>query len=166
MGESGAEHAARLIEEQIRRNPFESAYAFDASGRLVLSKVGGADSLEFTATELARLKDTVLTHNPPADVSLSRSDVDLATFAQVAEIRVVTPRWRYVLTRPGPGWDTAYFEMTVGPRFDHHARIVRVELLRAVRTRRITPAEAETRFLDEVWTGVARELGLEYRREA
>ena len=76
---------------------------------------------------------------------------------------------RYRLTdckRSAAGWDTAYFEAIVGPSFDRHARIVRVELLRAIRTRHITTAEAEARFLDEVWTRVAREAGLEYRWEA
>jgi hypothetical protein len=91
--------------------------------------------------------------------------VDLATYAQVAQLRVVTARWRYQLVRPPDGWNANYFELTVGPRFDHHARIVRVELLRAIRGRSLTPAEAETRFLHEVWTRVARELGLEYRQE-
>ncbi len=160
-----AEQVVRAQEDVIRHNPLESAYAFDRQGILVLSKRGAKSEIGFTAAELLLLKDMVLTHNHPADVSLSPSDVELATAADIAEIRVVTPQWRHSLRRPPRGWDTVYFESVLKPAYDRHADAVRVSFVRAIRSYSMTRAAAEAEFHHTVWMQVARELGLQYTRE-
>ncbi|MBI4493277.1 MAG: hypothetical protein HY690_10865 [Chloroflexi bacterium] len=172
------EQVVRALEDKIRSNPTESAHAFDQNGTLVLSRSGGQYEVSFTSADIAHLRDTVLTHNHPRGLSyptgdpraqgnsFSLSDLELATRAQVAEIRAVTPVWRHSMRRPSTGWNAQYFHTVLEPAFSRHDQAVQAEFLEAIRTGSLTPAEATARHYHEVWLRVANELGLQYRREA
>jgi len=98
-------------------HPVEMGYAFNPDGLLVLSKEGDPRRLPFTASEFARLKGTVFTHNHPLHVSqvdeddqhwfyevpyrgLSLEDIYFACENQLAEVRVVDPEYVYSLLPP------------------------------------------------------------------
>lgn len=143
----------------------------------MVSKRGGRDLVMFTAAEMVRLHDTILTHNhpramayPPGDPraqgsSFSEDDVATAAAARVAEVRAVTPTWRFIMRRPPTGWDWDLWQTTIKPAYDRHQQGVRAEFQQAIVARTMTLAEAEARHYHEVWTLVARDLGLDYRRE-
>jgi hypothetical protein len=172
-----AEQAVRAQEDAIRHDAVESAYAFDQQGHLILAKTGTQDEVAFSADEIALLKDAVVTHNHPPELALppddtvaqghsfSLDDLQLATGAQAAEIRVVTSTWRYSIKRPAAGWDTQYFRTFIEPAFNRHDVDVERDFLQALQHGRMTFAEAAEQYFHEVWRRVAAELGLQYRRE-
>ena len=113
--------AARAKEDEIRNiTTHEELYAFDAqTGDLVFSKLGSTEDkahIEITAFERSLLKDTIATHNHPLGwesssvtigrngYSFSKDDVVFAVNADLAEIRAVSPGYRYSLKRPEGGW--------------------------------------------------------------
>jgi hypothetical protein len=85
-------------------------------GRQVLRKRGTADGVAFANDELPLLRDALLIHNHPPNRefaatdprfqggSFSERDLDLVLTYDIAEMRPVTPGWRYVVTRPASGW--------------------------------------------------------------
>ena len=101
----------RIVEEYV-----EWAYVFDATGHQVMRKRGTEDGVSFTADEVLVLKDALLVHNHPPNRrfddgdprteggSFSDHDLDLVLTYDIAEIRAVTPGWRYVIVRPLRGW--------------------------------------------------------------
>jgi len=164
-GMSPAERAARQVEEQIRDHPTESLYAFDASGQLVYTKTGGQRDIGLNLAEIALLRGTVLTHNHPAGNSLSPADLQVAALGDLAEIRVVTSAARFILRRPASGWDWAYFRDTLEPVLLRQREQTLRDLLLAVNAGSLAEDEAHREYTHEVLLRVARELGLEYRRE-
>ena len=114
-GMSPAERVARQLEDQIRHNPSETLYALDASGTVVLTKTGGRQDIALSLLEVARLRDTTLTHNHPAGNAFSRADIQVAAVGDVAEIRVVTPVARFVLRRPASGLGPDVLPGRTGP---------------------------------------------------
>ncbi len=105
-------------EDDIRLNKkFETGVAFNRNGKIVVDKRGKATSVSFTENEIKKMKDTILTHNHPrgwgykeTDMqrignSFSQADLRLAIYADVAEIRAVTPNYTFSLKRPEKGWD-------------------------------------------------------------
>ncbi|MBI4319416.1 MAG: hypothetical protein HY675_13085 [Chloroflexi bacterium] len=175
-GHLPAERAIRQIEDQIRRNPAESLHAVDASGRVVLSKLGTQNEVVLDPTDLALLRDTIVTHNHPGGLvylssdprsqgnSFSREDIMAASQADVVEMRAVTPVWRFIVRRPAVGWGD--WGRDLSPVFSQHRAAVTREFQEAVWvTHTMTQAEAEAQFSHEVWTRVSQELGLDYRRE-
>lgn len=104
------------VERRILDEDVEWAYVFDPAGRQVLRKRGTADGVFFSVEELPLLKDSLLIHNHPPQREYPRSDprfeggsfserdLDLVLTYDIAEMRAVTPGWRYVATRPAGGW--------------------------------------------------------------
>jgi hypothetical protein len=176
-GMTPAERAAREVEAQIRNNPHESAYAFDPGGNLVLSKTGNQSEIRFSAAEVGRIGNCVLTHNHPAGLafpradprsesnSFSLSDLRLATLGQVAEMRVVTPVWRFSMRAPSRGWDAVYFSSILEPAFKKHEQAMIRDLARALLYSTFSPEAYQAHYYHEIWTRVAAELGLQYRQE-
>jgi hypothetical protein len=82
----------------------------------VLRKRGTPDGVYFAAEDLPLLKDALLIHNHPPRRSFPRTDpryeggsfserdLDLVLTYDIAEMRAVTPGWRYVIARPPGGW--------------------------------------------------------------
>jgi hypothetical protein len=163
---SPLERAVRAQEDLIRHDSVESLYAFDVGGSIVFSKTGGQHDIQVSLLEVARLRDTVLTHNHPNGTSLSRHDLQVAAVGDLAEIRVVTADWRFSLRRPPDGWDLRYFRHLIEPAYHRLWEEVLQELLLAVNDDRIPGADAAALHLHEVWVRIASELGLQYRREA
>lgn len=169
-----ARRVLRATEQRIRTQPFESAYVYDTSGNLLLHKDGQQYSVGFTRAEVARMKGGVFTHNHPGGLqypssdprsagnSFSPDDINVAVLAELAEIRAVTPKRRFSM-RPGPGapWPDAH---VIQAEYDRADREVSARNWQLVRTGARTIAQAEAWHFDEVWTIVAKRLGLRYRK--
>jgi len=160
-----AERAARQIEERIRHNPTESLYALDAAGAVVFTKAGGQRDIALDLLEVARLRATVLTHNHPGGNALSLDDLQVATIGDLQQIRAVTADWRFIMQRPAGGWDLTFFRRRLAPAYRRHWETVLRELLLAVNDGQLSEEAAAALHLHETWMRVARELGVEYRRE-
>lgn len=176
-GYSAAEQVIRQIEDRIRRNTTESLHALDQGGNVVFSKQGGQSSVYLSPAEMAQLRGTMMTHNHPSGLSypasdprhggnsFSPDDIGVAASVGAAEIRAVTPVWRFIMREPASGWDEQYWQQVVAPSFVRHEADVRREFFQAIGNGTMTRAEAEALHFHEIWSRVAGELGLDYRRE-
>ncbi len=167
----------REREDQIRRLPFETAVAWDAAGEIVLEKTGEAKRIVFTDKELSVLQGSVFTHNHPSGLafsgddprsfgnSFSLSDIRLACFVSLTELRVVTPRLRLSL-KPSPlGWDAAYWQKVLEPIYLRHKGDVSREIRIALKSGGLQEAAAEAMHFHEICQRTAEEAGLQYERE-
>jgi hypothetical protein len=159
------ERAVRTREEAIRHDAVESLYAFDVDGTAVFTKVGGRHDIALSLFEIARLQNTVLTHNHPSSLSLSLDDVRVAMLGDLFEVRAVTAHWRFILRRPDPGWDFQMFRRQLEPAYRRLEEEVLRELLLAINDGRMTEGEAQASHRHEVWIRLGAELGLQYWRE-
>lgn len=168
----------RSAEDEIRRDSFETLLVFDRTGREILRKPGQRDNVQLTVAEYRHLRGRVVTHDhphgwtfPPTDPrheghSFSLQDVSLAIGGAVAEMRVVTPVWRYSL-RPGPGqrWTRRFFTRLVEPAFREADMDVRGDFMTAVYAGQMTLVQGMSRHYHEVWIRVAAQTGVHYERE-
>lgn len=96
-----SEHEAR-----IKGETNEHAVVLDRVGNVVLSHTSDHPArVEFTLEQVNQMADGLFTHNHPRGRTLSVDDLYLAMFANVREIRAVSPdgsTWRVV--RPDRGW--------------------------------------------------------------
>ena len=170
----------RAKEEEIKNNRFESAFAVDETGGVILDKPGEQYHVGFTQQEIDLLRagrGVIFTHNHPrgwnypadsplrAGSSFSDTDIEFACRVNVAETRVVTPMQRYFV-RPAPeGWSLTYWEKTLKPVYDLHAADVERQFRLLVLQRQMSWEEAGAREMHEVWSRVAAETNLTYGRE-
>jgi len=167
----------REREDQIRRLPIENAVAWNAEGAEVLVKAGEKNRIVFTDEEMDLLKGTVFTHNHPNGLafpdddprsfgnSFSIEDLRLACYAELAELRAVTPRLRFFIKPPATGWDFNYWLTIMEPAYLRHKATVARELREALVSKIVTLAQADAVYFDRICSGVSYELGLEYSRE-
>lgn len=167
----------REAEDAIRRQPYETAIAWNAQGVQILRKEGERYQVVFSDEEVAIITGATLTHNHPSGLSFaendprsfghsfSEDDIRLACLAELSEMRAVTPKLRFSMKPPHFGWGLAFWETQVRPSFVEHSQNVWQELDQAFISGAITPAEASIRVLHEVWDRIAKDVGLIYTRE-
>lgn len=97
----------RSVERQIARAPVEVAFVFNQQKQLTVSRLGTVDLVRFTAAELSKMQDCILTHNHPRRGPLSREDVEFAHDYDLSELRAVSGRCIFRLLRPVAGWNRA-----------------------------------------------------------
>lgn len=153
-------------EREIAGLNTEKGYLFDPHGNVLLSKVGDRSSIGFTETELALFSNNVFTHNHPRDSSFSHQDIGLAATWNLSEIRAVGVENRHSMRRPVEGWSLDYWENTIQPAVDRHNNEIRAEFTQKIRSGEMTVDKANKLHWHEVWTRVARELGLDYTKES
>lgn len=125
-GSSAADRALlqarqRTEEEIIREtgNAREMTVFLDSAGNVVLTRLGGADSVTWSAAELVPFVGRVrlVTHNHPRGTPPSLDDLALAMFLGALGIDAITERQRYRLWTPTGVWpepgdlDTALREL-------------------------------------------------------
>ena len=90
----------------------------------------------------------------------------MAISGAVAEMRVVTPVWRYSLRQvPGQRWSRRFFDRVVEPAFHHTDMDVRRDFMTAVNAGQMTLIQGMIRHYHEVWIRVAAQTGVHYERE-
>ncbi len=67
------------------------------------------------------------------------------------------------MKRPATGWGD--WGQNIGPAFHRQQAAVDAFLRQEMQSGRITLADYEARFYHEVWSRVAQDLGMDYRRE-
>ena len=92
-------------------------------------------------------------------------DLRLACYAELAELRVVTPRLRFSLKPPAMGWNLNYWLTVMEPIYVRHKAEVSRELRGASAAGTMTLAQAISLHFHSICSRVAYELGLEYSRE-
>ena len=170
----------RAKEEEIKFNRFESAFAVDEAGNVLMDKAGEQFHVGFTLEERERLRagrGVIFTHNHPrgwgypessplrGGSSFSDTDVRFACQTELAETRVVTPRHRYFMRPPAQGWSLGYWDALLEPSYTHHEADVHRYFRLLLARKQIAAEKAGTGTAHEIWTRVAAEWGLIYGRE-
>ena len=167
----------RQAEEAIRHQQFETALAWSLEGGFVLEKDGTHTSVSFEDDEILLLKGAIFTHNHPHGLefaeddprsfgnSFSLQDLRLACYAELAEIRAVTPWLRFSLKPPALGWSFDYWTSVMEPVYLRHKVDISRELRQQFASGTLTSEQASAAYFHEICSRVAYDLGLEYTRE-
>lgn len=101
----------QLARYEVKRNfkaKTEYGWAFTTDGKKIISKAGGASSIQWLESEARKMKDGVTTHNHPTGDPLSLSDAVFAATYDVREMRAFGTAngqsFIYSLVRPAKGW--------------------------------------------------------------
>ena len=161
----GLHSALEKVERDTRELAIEHATLFTPDGGVLVSKTSGKpDRVAFTRYETGQFQGNILTHNHPRGTSLSSQDVGLAAHYGLAEIRASGRFAKYSLEAPAQGWDADYWTNFIEPLYKKYNLEVRSEFWNTIRSGAMTHDEAELRHAHEVWTRVARDLHLTYKR--
>jgi hypothetical protein len=171
--------ALRRVELEIADLPHEVAYAFSPDGRQLFRAQGGPDRVGFTPEQRSSLPGAILIHNHPGGGSFSpwgdplvpgsKGDIESAAIHQVARTIVVGRgreglQWRYIMEPPPGGWSRELWEQRLGPAVERADREETDQLLAGLRSTGELPA-ADPDWAHRIWTSVAEETGVQYRRE-
>lgn len=165
--------AISVAESTIRQNRYETAVAYDSKGNLLLNKKGGSRSVRMTNDEVARLKDSVFTHNHPSALgktgvraigtSFSHQDLTFAVNANVKEMRAVTPTYTFSVKRPKSGWGVS--PKQVRAAYSRAEREVKREMDKYLNKVGRTPTSydrANASYYNQINKRVAQKFGWEY----
>ncbi len=167
LGDS-QKHLAETIKEteaKLITRKTEKAVVFADDGTIVFEKAGGESSVSFTPDELRLFENNILTHNHPSGSSFSMDDVELATFWNLKGIRACGSQHRYYLNRPASGWSREIWKKKIKPLAEKIHNDVFRQFSELINKGKLTPEEANYRHWHEVWSRVAKEVGLDYGRE-
>lgn len=82
------------FEKLIDNKPEENCGAFNSEGKLIFTKKGKYDEIEFDKLEIDKIRNAeILTHNHPEDMSLSMKDLFMAISFGVKELKAITPNY-------------------------------------------------------------------------
>jgi len=158
--------AIKETEAQLIKRKTEKAVVFDDDGSIFFEKEGHEERVSFSVNDEARLfEDKILTHNHPKGSSFSMGDVKLAMTFNLKGIRACGSRHRYYLNRPASGWSREMWEKKIKPLAEKIHNDVFQQFSELVDKGELTPEEASYRHWHEVWSRVAKEVGLDYGRE-
>jgi hypothetical protein len=154
--------AAVTFEDSVRNDVVENGAFIKANGTLLLQRVGLANRISFSPSELTSAMNCLFTHNHPNGHSFSYSDVQIAVSYRFIEIRAVSAHWRHIMA-PVTSW----------PSVPALVAAIRAETQRANANihKMLNSGQLSKRFVGlelqhQLWMLVSRRLNLEYRREA
>lgn len=163
------------VEKDIRMNKsFETGVLFDTDGNILIDKRGKSYSVSFSADEIKKMKNNILTHNHPRGwqakpdllthigSSFSDADLDTAVSADLLEIRAVGPLYTYSMKRPAKGWGVT--GQTVKRAYKAEEQRVQTEMWQAIRAGQITPIQASAMHFHLVNKRLAKKFGWEYSK--
>ena len=168
-------------ETELRPLRYESAVVFDSSGTILLEKQAKPDApyeITFSDAEIAALKaqsGVVFTHNHSqgwnyaagdprhGGNSFSPSDIEFACKAEFAEIRAVSPAYRFSM-RPLAERFTENDWQAIWRVYSVELESVKQEFGGAVMQRRMTREAYIAEVLHTAWARAALLLGLRYSR--
>tara|TARA_R110000868_G_scaffold245626_7_gene502223 strand:+ start:11171 stop:13168 length:1998 start_codon:yes stop_codon:yes gene_type:complete len=139
--------------------------------RIVLSNgnhvdiIGKEESVPMTSKNISEMKqdgNSVLTHNHPYVASLSSGDFDVASKANLKEIRAVDSKYTYIAKRPEGGWPNAKEIKTSWNRF-FGARAKAYQ--EKIESKEITLAQANEDYTHYVTDRVCKKYGIHYERQ-
>ncbi len=158
-------HALRKTEAHLIKRKTEKAVVFNDDGSIFFEKEGDKNSVSFSVDKLRLFEDKILTHNHPRGSSFSMDDVELVTFWNLKGIRACGSQYRYYLNRLASGWSREMWKKKIKPLAEKIHNEVFQRFSELINKGELTPEEANYRHWHEVWSRVAKEVGLDYGRE-
>lgn len=99
MWSSGVKRDLKIDEKTLSKRIKETAVVYDKNGKYLFTKRGNERSVNFTKSEVKRMKNGVVTHNHPSGASFSVADWLLFKKAQLSEVRAIGEDGTYYLRR-------------------------------------------------------------------
>lgn len=85
----------------MRHDSIETAKIYDSKGKVLISKSGDGEHVEFSPYEIKSvMKDGVLTHNHPIGGCFSPHDINMLRRGKLTEIRAITAEGVYRMQKP------------------------------------------------------------------
>jgi len=147
------------FEKEHMRDAYETALVTRRDGTVIFEKEGLFDNIRFTPDELARMKDSIATHNHPSGGTFSVDDVKAAIQQDIYQTRAFGEyqrhgkKYLYTLTREGE------FSRDLWARADKDLRAIREavidEMNAAVEAETISYKESRFQIPHEVWKRLA-----------
>ncbi len=156
-----ARQTAVAIEEGIRNNKLETGVFIGADGKELLRRTGQPNRVGFAEAELAGKAGSTFTHNHPGDGAFSLDDYEAALFAQVAELRVVSPQFRHLLLFGAAPPTRKTLEQLGAEWSAQLSEVVR----QANQADQLHPAWFGVELQHAFWKRAAKRFGLTYLRE-
>jgi hypothetical protein len=139
------------IERQIRSLPVEHVYVLGPDNEILFHHTDDLpDQVRFPFPLLSRWEMSVVTHNHPGGKSFSPRDVRLACRANLAELRVVTRRRRYVVRPPLLGWAAVGLE-TLNHAIDREQLLLKDVLYDEIARQMLTTSLADEVAPHRLW---------------
>lgn len=163
-----AQATAHKEEARTKFLKHEEAMGVLDDGRVVLTKRGTRNKVEFTADEVSRLRNGTLTHNHPRGSAFSPEDITFATAYDLKQVRAVGRNDMgethiFTATRPVGGWKHSRNETR--RTIDHIAADMRDALRKKVDKGKMSPERANADFWHEVMKKASKALSFEYKRK-
>lgn len=89
----------------LKKETKEWIYIFDIDEKKQIARFKGAENYVNPPEEqLLRMRDKVILHNHPQDLSFSLADIQAITQYNAKKIIVITPKYTYIAERNGKDW--------------------------------------------------------------
>lgn len=163
-------------ESKIRNLGYEQAVVISpATGRVIFAASGDKTSINLSNAQVKAMKGAVFTHNHPnlgwnksdprsRGLGFSKDDLQVASVAQVSEMRAVSRGYNHSVKAPRSGWSEQYWEKKLSPVYDKNYQSVYSNSVREIILGQKSAAQVEADFHHEVMRRTSRELGLVYDR--
>jgi hypothetical protein len=97
-------------------------------------------------------------------LGFSKDDLQVASVAQLSEMRAVSSGYTHSVKAPASGWNQGYWNNKLSPTYDKHYRAVYNDSVKDIILGKTTAATAEANFHHETMKRTSQELGLVYGR--
>ncbi|MFZ4704155.1 MAG: hypothetical protein ACOYMG_29265, partial [Candidatus Methylumidiphilus sp.] len=151
-------------EKTLKPGINERSIAVSPTGEILVDKEGAPERVTFTPSELAKLKNALVTHTHSGISSFSPNDIGTASAYEFAEIRAIDTVFKYSMRPPKAGWNQTWFENVVKPSISQNKLDVKKAFDDAISRELIDERQYDHNYWDEVWRRVAQDTGLRYRR--
>jgi len=165
-------------ESKIRNLPYEQAVVISpATGRIMFAPSGDETSISLSNAQVRAMKGAVFTHNHPnlgwdksdprsRGLGFSKDDLQVAAIAQLSEMRAVSRGYNHSVKAPQSGWNQKFWDTRLSPAYDKHYNSVYNDSVKDIILGKRSVATVEADFHHDVMNRTAKELKLEYTRQA
>lgn len=157
---TSARFTAVGLEDVIRHDALETGALIASDGRTLKRRQGVSDRVHFTEAELRGAVGGTFTHNHPGGTGPSVSDVEIGIEYRLHEVRVVTPIYRFIVSRLGSTQVSA-----LQAEYALEERRVEQTLRDAVRLGAVHRNDFGHEMVHRTWDRVSNTLGFIYWRE-
>lgn len=119
----------------------ERAIVYDKNGNTILVKTGDAGSVRFSDSQVAKMKDAILTHNHPSNGPLSDTDIFRLWDTGLAEVRAVTKHGIFSAKQPSV-WKHIPDRAQMRKLFWEYADLLRPRVRRRMKKHQLSDSEA------------------------
>ena len=108
ISQNRVRESGNAIMLRFRGDGNEHSITLDEKGKIIASKTGTNDTIEYSSSEIEKMENAQLfIHNHPSGSSFSISDLIFARQAKLKNIRVVSDDWTYDLQpEKGGSWSS------------------------------------------------------------